>query len=271
MFELYCCNQMFYLFQQQRTVYRLTLVKAWNVDELRAYSELVTLGRPDFIEVKVGLAVHNEHLFYTTMWAVPHEISNRLQVAQSSAAHLLYLCTNGRIAHFTANKPATNHSRHFIVHSWSCDMSQWVVYFESHDTYSTKVPIIIKCLPRCLCLSLFLCHIFWERSWAFHDVICHHCRTSTLLLFTVCYSNIVSLQRAAVVLACIPRIVPAMCSRRLAPRHRLPVNLHFILKTGQCCSHFKSLSSGFQSYTPKLQYCSWYWKIKMKYLQTSVK
>ncbi|XP_019277278.1 S-adenosyl-L-methionine-dependent tRNA 4-demethylwyosine synthase TYW1 isoform X1 [Panthera pardus] len=38
--------------KQQRTVYRLTLVKAWNVDELQAYAELVTLGNPDFIEVK---------------------------------------------------------------------------------------------------------------------------------------------------------------------------------------------------------------------------
>ncbi|EPY77572.1 hypothetical protein CB1_001241020 [Camelus ferus] len=38
--------------QQQRTVYRLTLVKAWNVDELQAYAELVSLGSPDFIEVK---------------------------------------------------------------------------------------------------------------------------------------------------------------------------------------------------------------------------
>ncbi|XP_028001186.2 S-adenosyl-L-methionine-dependent tRNA 4-demethylwyosine synthase TYW1 [Eptesicus fuscus] len=38
--------------KQQRTVYRLTLVKAWNVDELQAYAELVSLGRPDFIEVK---------------------------------------------------------------------------------------------------------------------------------------------------------------------------------------------------------------------------
>ncbi|XP_076997127.1 S-adenosyl-L-methionine-dependent tRNA 4-demethylwyosine synthase TYW1 [Tamandua tetradactyla] len=38
--------------KQQRTVYRLTLVKAWNVDELQAYAELVALGRPDFIEVK---------------------------------------------------------------------------------------------------------------------------------------------------------------------------------------------------------------------------
>ncbi|XP_040280749.1 S-adenosyl-L-methionine-dependent tRNA 4-demethylwyosine synthase TYW1-like [Bufo bufo] len=38
--------------KQQRTVYRLTLVKAWNVDELKAYADLVKLGHPDFIEVK---------------------------------------------------------------------------------------------------------------------------------------------------------------------------------------------------------------------------
>ncbi|KAL2766147.1 S-adenosyl-L-methionine-dependent tRNA 4-demethylwyosine synthase TYW1 [Daubentonia madagascariensis] len=38
--------------KQQRTVYRLTLVKAWNVDELQAYAQLVSLGNPDFIEVK---------------------------------------------------------------------------------------------------------------------------------------------------------------------------------------------------------------------------
>ncbi|KAM5179491.1 S-adenosyl-L-methionine-dependent tRNA 4-demethylwyosine synthase TYW1-like isoform 2-T2 [Mantella aurantiaca] len=38
--------------KQQRTVYRLTLVKAWNVDELKAYADLVTIGKPDFIEVK---------------------------------------------------------------------------------------------------------------------------------------------------------------------------------------------------------------------------
>ncbi|XP_074016757.1 S-adenosyl-L-methionine-dependent tRNA 4-demethylwyosine synthase TYW1-like [Numenius arquata] len=38
--------------KQQRTVYRLTLVKAWNVDELKAYAELIALGKPDFVEVK---------------------------------------------------------------------------------------------------------------------------------------------------------------------------------------------------------------------------
>ena len=30
--------------QGQRTVYRLTLVKAWNVEELKGYAELVKLG-----------------------------------------------------------------------------------------------------------------------------------------------------------------------------------------------------------------------------------
>ena len=36
----------------QRTVYRLTIVKAWNEDEAQKYAELVELGNPDFIEVK---------------------------------------------------------------------------------------------------------------------------------------------------------------------------------------------------------------------------
>ena len=37
----------------QRTVYRLTLVKAWNTEELESYAQLVSLGKPDFIEIKV--------------------------------------------------------------------------------------------------------------------------------------------------------------------------------------------------------------------------
>ncbi|CAH1405380.1 unnamed protein product [Nezara viridula] len=36
----------------QRTVYRLTLVKAWNFDEMKNYAGLVELGKPDFIEIK---------------------------------------------------------------------------------------------------------------------------------------------------------------------------------------------------------------------------
>ena len=34
-------------------MYRLTLVKAWNFDEMKNYAELVMIGKPDFIEVKV--------------------------------------------------------------------------------------------------------------------------------------------------------------------------------------------------------------------------
>lgn len=36
----------------QRTVYRLTLVKAWNYEEIESYAELVKYGKPDFIEIK---------------------------------------------------------------------------------------------------------------------------------------------------------------------------------------------------------------------------
>ena len=41
----------------QRTVYRLTLVKAWNIEELENYAQLVSIGNPDFIEIK-GIFLH---------------------------------------------------------------------------------------------------------------------------------------------------------------------------------------------------------------------
>ncbi|XP_022095801.1 S-adenosyl-L-methionine-dependent tRNA 4-demethylwyosine synthase-like [Acanthaster planci] len=36
----------------QRTVYRLTIVNGWNNEEIEAYANLVSIGKPDFIEVK---------------------------------------------------------------------------------------------------------------------------------------------------------------------------------------------------------------------------
>jgi tRNA wybutosine-synthesizing protein 1 len=36
----------------QRTVYRLTLVKDFNVEEINSYIELIRRGNPDFIEIK---------------------------------------------------------------------------------------------------------------------------------------------------------------------------------------------------------------------------
>lgn len=36
-------------------MYRLTLVKGFNTEEIQQYAELVKLGTPDFIEIKVYL------------------------------------------------------------------------------------------------------------------------------------------------------------------------------------------------------------------------
>eukprot|EP00271_Cylindrocystis_brebissonii_P021549 TRINITY_DN777_c1_g1_i1.p1 TRINITY_DN777_c1_g1~~TRINITY_DN777_c1_g1_i1.p1 ORF type:complete len:988 (+),score=203.56 TRINITY_DN777_c1_g1_i1:57-3020(+) len=38
--------------KRQRTVYRLTLVKGWNMEEVAAYASLLEHGSPDFIEIK---------------------------------------------------------------------------------------------------------------------------------------------------------------------------------------------------------------------------
>lgn len=38
--------------KKQRTVYRLTLVKGWNTEEIDAYSSLFEVGNPDFVEIK---------------------------------------------------------------------------------------------------------------------------------------------------------------------------------------------------------------------------
>jgi wyosine [tRNA(Phe)-imidazoG37] synthetase (radical SAM superfamily)/flavodoxin len=38
--------------KSQRTVYRMTLVKSWNMDEAEQYAELIEYGTPDFIEIK---------------------------------------------------------------------------------------------------------------------------------------------------------------------------------------------------------------------------
>jgi tRNA wybutosine-synthesizing protein 1 len=36
----------------QRTVFRLTLIKGWNMEEMNAYAKLIKRGQPDFVEVK---------------------------------------------------------------------------------------------------------------------------------------------------------------------------------------------------------------------------
>lgn len=65
----------------QRTVYRLTLVKAFNVEEVEAYARLVSIGKPDFIEVKGVTYCGTSKASHLTMENVPwhEEVLNFVQ------------------------------------------------------------------------------------------------------------------------------------------------------------------------------------------------
>jgi tRNA wybutosine-synthesizing protein 1 len=60
--------------KKQRTVYRMTLVKAFNMDdlaELEGYVELIELGSPDFIEIKAVTYCGKSDASSLTMQNVP--------------------------------------------------------------------------------------------------------------------------------------------------------------------------------------------------------
>jgi len=58
----------------QRTVFRLTLIKDWNMTELENYGELIKLGEPSFIEVKGVTFCGSSKTSNLTMQNVPfHE------------------------------------------------------------------------------------------------------------------------------------------------------------------------------------------------------
>ena len=58
--------------KQQRTVYRLTLVSGWNMEEVAAYAKLVDLGKPDFIEIKGVTYCGSSDASSLTMKNVPY-------------------------------------------------------------------------------------------------------------------------------------------------------------------------------------------------------
>ncbi|CAE7549070.1 tyw1, partial [Symbiodinium microadriaticum] len=62
--------------KQQRTVYRMTLVKSYNMDEVRGYADLIEEGRPDFIEIKAVTYCGKSDAYSLTMKNVPwhHEV-----------------------------------------------------------------------------------------------------------------------------------------------------------------------------------------------------
>eukprot|EP01147_Barroeca_monosierra_P002878 gene2878-5704_t len=71
----------------QRTVYRLTIVKAWNSDEVDGYVQLVNLGKPDFIEVKGVTYCGSSQASNLTMSNVPYH-EEVLKFVQQIVANL---------------------------------------------------------------------------------------------------------------------------------------------------------------------------------------
>jgi tRNA wybutosine-synthesizing protein 1 len=71
--------------KRQRTVYRLTLVKGWNTDDVQNYANLINLGKPDFIEIKGVTYCGESNASSLTMQNVPwhEEIINFVKQIQS--------------------------------------------------------------------------------------------------------------------------------------------------------------------------------------------
>ena len=88
--------------KQQRTVYRMTLVKAWNMDEVDGYAELVEMGQPDFIEIKAVTYCGKSDASSLTMQNVPwHK-----EVCQYSEALATRLMERGKSVRYSI---ATEH------------------------------------------------------------------------------------------------------------------------------------------------------------------
>eukprot|EP00835_Amoeboradix_gromovi_P004811 NODE_402_length_9320_cov_0.440252.p1 type:complete len:620 gc:universal NODE_402_length_9320_cov_0.440252:2433-574(-) len=58
----------------QRTVYRLTLVKEFNMTEIKEYVDIIKIGEPDFIEVKGVTYCGNSEASTLTMKNVPYHV-----------------------------------------------------------------------------------------------------------------------------------------------------------------------------------------------------
>jgi tRNA wybutosine-synthesizing protein 1 len=94
--------------KQQRTVYRMTLVKSWNMDEVQGYADLIEEGHPDFIEIKAVTYCGKSDASSLTMKNVPwhHEV----------CAYGEAICENLR------NRPRSKAPRYSIAteHEHSC-------------------------------------------------------------------------------------------------------------------------------------------------------
>ncbi|XP_067932054.1 S-adenosyl-L-methionine-dependent tRNA 4-demethylwyosine synthase TYW1-like [Watersipora subatra] len=109
----------------QRTVYRLTLVKSFNTEELDEYARLVSLGEPDFIEVKGVTFCGDSKASDLTMKNVPwhHEVVNFCQQLCERLPGYAVSCE-----HEHSNCVLISHNKFYVENEWWT----WIDYEKFH-------------------------------------------------------------------------------------------------------------------------------------------
>ncbi|EDQ93030.1 uncharacterized protein MONBRDRAFT_14102 [Monosiga brevicollis MX1] len=120
----------------QRTVYRLTVVKAWNDDEIRGYADLVQLGEPDFIEVKGVTFCGTSKASSLTMDNVPfhEEVVGFVQTLVDMLPDYELVCE-----HEHSNSVLAVHKRLFVGGRWHTwiDYPRFIDLVRSGKPFST--------------------------------------------------------------------------------------------------------------------------------------
>ncbi len=124
--------------KQQRTVYRLTLVKGWNTNDVGEYAKLIELGKPDFIEIKGVTYCGESNASELTMQNVPWyaETINFVDSLQK------YLPNEYELAceHEHSNCVLIAHSKFKINNEWwtFIDYEKFIELVKEHDLNGTQ-------------------------------------------------------------------------------------------------------------------------------------
>lgn len=112
----------------QRTVYRLTLVKGWNAEEIDNYAQLVSLGKPDFIEIKGVTYCGTSKASKMTMENVPwhEEVIHFVQQMGAKLGDYSISCE-----HEHSNCLLLTHKKFMINGQWHT----WIDYPKFHELY----------------------------------------------------------------------------------------------------------------------------------------
>jgi tRNA wybutosine-synthesizing protein 1 len=123
--------------KQQRTVYRLTLVKAFNMSEAKEYADLVLRGTPDLIEIKAVTFCGSSKASTLSMQNVPWHDEVR-------AYALAILAANPKVSemygfaceHRHSTCVLLAHKKFFVDGQWHT----WIDYDRFHDLVSSGKP-----------------------------------------------------------------------------------------------------------------------------------